>query len=164
MLTSNRRVELPGIARRSRPASPVLRQALTFGAIGVVSTLAYAVLYSLLRGTVGAPSANALALVVTAVGNTAANRRLTFRVRGRASMVRDQVAGLVAFGIALLLTSASLAALDLVAPGAGRGVELAVLIAANAAATVTRFLLLRAWISQAPRGSLRPAELERTVR
>ena len=164
MLTSNRHVELPGIARRSRPASPVLRQALTFGAIGVVSTLAYAVLYSLLRGTVGAPSANALALVVTAVGNTAANRRLTFRVRGRASMVRDQVAGLVAFGIALLLTSASLAALDLVAPGAGRGVELAVLIAANAAATVTRFLLLRAWISQAPRGSLRPAELERTVR
>ena len=141
-----------------------MREALTFGAIGVVSTIAYAVLYTYLRGAVPAPAANAIALVVTAVGNTAANRRLTFGVRGRASMLRDQVAGLVAFGIALALTSVSIAGLGVVAPGAGRGVELAVLIAANAAATGMRFLLLRTWSSQARRGSLRPAELERTVR
>jgi glycosyltransferase involved in cell wall biosynthesis len=164
LLTTDRHVDLPGIARRSRPGSPVLRQALTFGAIGVVSTLAYAVLYSLLRGAMVAPAANAVALVVTAVGNTAANRRLTFGVRGTASMARDQVGGLVAFGIALLLTTASIGALEAVAPDAGRALELVVLVAANAVATVTRFLLLRAWISRAPRPALRVAELERIVR
>ena len=164
LLAHRRHVELPGLRRRRPEESRVMRETLTFGAIGVVSTIAYAVLYTYLRGAVPAPAANAIALAVTAVGNTAANRRLTFGVRGRASMLRDQVAGLVDFGIALALTSVSIAGLGVVAPGAGRGVELAVLIAANAAATVTRFLLLRTWISQARRGSLRPAELERTVR
>jgi putative flippase GtrA len=157
-------VELPGF-RRHRPAGPdLVREALTFGAIGVVSTIAYAILFLLLRGQMDAAAANALALVVTALGNTAANRRLTFGIRGRASMVRDQTAGLAAFAIAFLLTSASIAALDLVVPDAGRALELAVLVAANAAATITRFLLLRAWISRVPRGAFRPAQLERTVR
>ncbi len=164
LLTSRRHVELPGIARRSRPGSTVLREALTFGLIGVVSTLAYAVLYAMLRDAADAPVANGIALVVTAVGNTAANRRLTFGVRGRTSMIRDQVAGLVAFGIALLLTTVAIAALRTVAPDAGRAVELAVLIAANAAATITRFLLLRTWIARATRPTMRAAELERTVR
>jgi putative flippase GtrA len=129
-----------------------------------VSTLAYAVLYTVIRGAVAAPAANAVALVITAVGNTAAYRRLTFGVRGRGSLLREQAAGLAAFGIALLLTSASIACLDIVAPGAGRAVELLVLVAANAAATITRFVLLRTWIAQSPRGSVRPAALERTVR
>jgi len=112
-----------------------------------------------------ATAANALALVVTAVGNTAANRRLTFGVRGSASMVRDQVAGLVALGIALGLTTVSIGALDIVAPDPGRGVELAVLVAANAAATVTRFVLLRAWIARPSHPTaLIPARIERTVR
>ena len=74
-----------GPTPRLRPSGRIrrpLREALTFCAIGVVSTLAYAVLYALLRGAVAAPAANAIALVVTAVGNTAANRRLTFGVRG----------------------------------------------------------------------------------
>src|SRR5262249_37216056 len=51
------------------------RQVLTFAAIGVLSTLAYAVLYLLLREGMGAQAANALALLVTAIANTAANRR-----------------------------------------------------------------------------------------
>ena len=52
----------------------------------------------------------------------------------------------MAFGVALGITTASLAALQAVAPGAGRPVELAVLGAANLVATVARFVLLRAWI------------------
>jgi putative flippase GtrA len=148
----------------SVPWPALLRQALVFGAIGVVSTLAYAVLYLWLRSSMEATPANALALVATAIANTAANRRLTFGVRGSGSMLRDQVGGFVALGIALVITSASIDALDLLAPDAARAVELAVLIAANAAATVTRFFVLRSWISHAPRASLRPAQLERTVR
>ncbi len=150
---------------RERPSRfPLLRQALVFGAIGVVSTLAYAVLYLWLRGFMDATPANALSLVVTAIGNTAANRRLTFGVRSGGSMIRDQVGGFVALGIALVITSASIDALDLLAPDAGRAVELAVLIAANAVATVTRFFVLRSWISHAPRAAMRPAHLERTIR
>ena len=119
------------------------RQAGTFAVIGVVSTLAYVALYALLRPAVPAAVANAAALLVTAIGNTAANRRLTFAVRGRAGLARDHAAGLLALGVALAITSARSPSLDVVAPGAPRAIEVAVLVAANAAATLVRFLLLR---------------------
>ncbi len=99
--------------------------------------------FAFLRTAWPAAAANALALILTAVGNTAANRRLTFDVRGRDGLARDHAAGLFALGVALAITSAALAALDLVIPRAGRTVESAVLVAANALATIVRFLLLR---------------------
>ena len=70
--------DLRGVARLLADG-PVAR----FMGIGVLSTLAYALLFLLLRGPLGAGGANALALALTAVANTAANRRLTFGVRGR---------------------------------------------------------------------------------
>lgn len=87
-----------------------------------------------------------MALLVSALANTAANRRLTFGVRGRDRAVRHQAQGLVVFAIGLALTSGSLAALDASGGGASHGTELAVLVAANLAATVLRFLLFRAWV------------------
>jgi putative flippase GtrA len=132
------------------------RQLLAFASIGVVCTAAYAVLYLALRTTTGPTTANALALVVTAIGNTAANRRLTFGRRG-GSMVRDQIAGLLALAIALAITTASVSLLGSLAPRAGRTVELAVLVVANALATVTRFVLLRSWIAADRRRDLAPA-------
>jgi putative flippase GtrA len=115
----------------------------SFGAIGVASTLAYVALFTLLRGATSAGVANALALVMTALGNTAANRWLTFGVRGRDGIARDHAAGLLAFGAALAITSFSLVILNAVAPNHGRLTEVAVLVAANAAATLLRFVLLR---------------------
>ncbi len=123
------------------------REVLTFGVIGVASTAAYAVLYLVLRAAAEPAAANALALVLTAVGNTAANRRLTFGVRDGGSMLRDQLGGLLALGIALAITTASVDVLAILAPEAGRPVELAVLVVANGLATVARFVLLRAWIT-----------------
>ena len=150
-----------------------LRQVGTFAAIGVVSTLAYVALYALLRPFVSAGIANVIALVATAIGNTAANRRLTFSVRDRAGMARDHAAGLLALGAALAITSASLSVLTVVAPGAPHAIEVVILVAANAAATLVRFLLLRLALDRGrPRGS-RTAQpgpatagrmLERTVR
>ena len=81
--------------------------------------------------------------MLTAFANTTANRRLTFGVRGGAGLARHQAAGLLALGVALAITSASLAVLALLAPQAGRAVELAVLVAANGLATLVRFLILR---------------------
>ncbi|WNF28137.1 bifunctional glycosyltransferase family 2/GtrA family protein [Streptomyces sp. C11-1] len=122
------------------------RQLVGFCVVGVLSTLFYLLLYSLLRLGIGPQAANGGALLVSAVANTAANRRLTFGVRGRAGAVRHQAQGLVVFAIGLVLTSGSLAALGAASGSPSHGTELAVLITANLAATVLRFLLLRAWV------------------
>jgi putative flippase GtrA len=122
------------------------RQLVGFCVVGGLSTLFYLVLYSAFRQFGGSQIANALALLVSAVANTAANRRLTFGVRGRGGAVRHQAQGLVVFGIGLALTSGSLAALNAASSDPAHSTELAVLIAANLAATVLRFLLFRAWV------------------
>ncbi|MFY4720256.1 glycosyltransferase [Streptomyces sp. LaBMicrA B280] len=122
------------------------RQLIGFCAIGVLSTLCYLLLYSGFRQFCGPQPANGLALLVSAVANTAANRRLTFGVRGRGGAVRQQAQGLVVFVIGLALTSGSLAALDAAGGRPAHSTELAVLVTANLAATVLRFLLFRAWV------------------
>ncbi|MBJ6645161.1 glycosyl transferase [Streptomyces sp. BSE7F] len=122
------------------------RQLVGFCAVGALSTVFYLLLYSAFRAVTGAQLANGLALLVSAVANTAANRRLTFRVRGRGGMVRHQAQGLVVLAIGLALTSGSLAALDTASSDPARSTELAVLVAANLAATVLRFLLFRVWV------------------
>jgi putative flippase GtrA len=142
--------------RRATPRSAGLSQLLRFCLIGLVSTAAYAGLYWLLRERWSAPLSNALALVVTGVANTAANRRLTFGVRGRRRLGRDHLGGLTALGVGLVTTSGAIAGLHAVAPGTGRLVELGVLTTANVVATITRFLLLRAWIHH-PRQRPAPA-------
>jgi putative flippase GtrA len=119
------------------------RQLASFGAIGVTSTVAYVALYAWLREATPAGIANAFALVITAVGNTAANRWLTFGVRGRAGLARDHAAGLLAFGVALVITSASLVILSAIMPGHSRTAEIAALVFANAVATIVRFVILR---------------------
>jgi putative flippase GtrA len=140
-----------GAVRRPDLGSQIVR----FGAIGVVSTLAWAGLYLLLRGAgLGSVAANGIALVITTVGNTAANRRITFGVTGRVGLARDHGAGLVAFGLAIALTTVAATVLARVAPGASRPVELAALATANVVATAARFILLRSWVGRA--SPLRP--------
>jgi len=132
------RVELPGV-----PVS-LARQAIRFAAVGVLSTVAYLLLFLLAR-PVGAQAANLFALFVTAIANTSVNRRFTFGVRG-SGLARHQAQGLVVFGLGLALTSGSLAALASLVDHPNRAVELTVLVAANLAATVLRFVLLREWV------------------
>jgi putative flippase GtrA len=122
------------------------RQLVGFCVVGGLSTLFYLLLFSLFRMGTGSQVANALALLVSAVANTSANRRLTFGVKGRDGAARHQAMGLVVFAIGLALTSGSLAALHIANPSPTHGTEVAVLIAANLAATVLRFLLFRAWV------------------
>jgi putative flippase GtrA len=133
---------------RSVPGVPtgLPGQLVRFAAIGVASTLAYALLFLLLRGPFGAYAANLIALVLTAVGNTAANRRLTFGVRGAAGAATHHLQGLIVFGMGLALTSCALAALHAWVPAASQAVELLVLIIANALATLLRFVAYRSWI------------------
>jgi glycosyltransferase involved in cell wall biosynthesis len=133
--------DLKGVARLLA-AGPLAR----FLGIGVVSTLAYAVLFLLLRPLLGAGGANAAALAITAVVNTAANRRLTFGVRGREHLVRHHVRGAVVFVLTLALTNGALVVLHGLDAAPHRALELAVLIAASLTATVTRYIALRTWV------------------
>ncbi|MFD3325191.1 glycosyltransferase [Streptomyces sp. NPDC058701] len=146
---------------RDRGALPgvdggLARQLLGFCAVGALSTLLYLLLYSAIRTGTGPQTANGAALLLSAVANTAANRRLTFGIRGRDRAVRHQAQGLVVFAIGLALTSGSLAALAAATDRPAHGTELAVLITANLAATVLRFLLFRAWVFPERRGSALP--------
>jgi putative flippase GtrA len=127
------------------------RQVIRFAAVGVFSTLLYLLLFVLLRNAMGAQPANLLALLISAVANTAVNRRVTFDVRGRAGAGLHQFQGLLVFGIGLGLTSGSLALLQLITGTPGRIPELIVLVLANLLATVVRFLLLRGWVFRAQR-------------
>ncbi|MEU4743425.1 bifunctional glycosyltransferase family 2/GtrA family protein [Actinosynnema sp. NPDC023658] len=130
----------------------LFKQLVRFGAVGVISTLAYLLLFVALRGGLGAQGANLVALLVTAVANTAANRRFTFGVRGRRGAGRHQFEGLLVFGLGLALTSGSLAVLHLFAAPGGPA-ELVAVVGANLLATVLRFLLLRNWVFRSRRAA-----------
>jgi glycosyltransferase involved in cell wall biosynthesis len=138
--------DLRGVARLA-VAGPVAR----FMAVGVASTLAYVVLYLMLHSGLGAAGANALALGLTAIGNTAANRRVTFGVRGRAGVLRHHARGALVYALTLGLTSASLLSLHRIDARPPRAVELAVLVVASAFATVSRYIALRSWVFAAAR-------------
>jgi putative flippase GtrA len=136
---------LPGYSDDDVPRG-LTSQLLRFAAVGVASTLAYLAIFVLLRGPLGPQWSNAGALLVTALANTAVNRRVTFGVRGGTDRFRHQLQGLVVFVIGLVLTASSLWALHAGAPDAPRWVELGVLVAANVGATLVRFLLFRSWV------------------
>lgn len=136
---------LPHAATADMPRG-LTAQLLRFAGIGVLSTLAYLALFLLLRAGLDAQWANASALLLTAVGNTALNRRVTFGVRGRVDRFRHQVQGLVVFALGLTLTATSLAVLHASAPDAPRWFEVGVLVLANVGATLVRFLLFRSWV------------------
>ncbi|MCE0535977.1 GtrA family protein [Kineosporia rhizophila] len=147
--------DLPELSRRprigagQRPGTVV--QLIRFAGVGVLSTLAYSALYLILRSFLGSFAANTLALLITAVANTAANRRLTFGVRGNAGLAGDHAVGLLAFGVGLLLTNGSLAVVHWAGVEA-HWVEVVVLTVANAVATVLRFILLRLRLRALPQG------------
>ncbi|MFI5780997.1 glycosyltransferase [Nocardia sp. NPDC051570] len=120
-------------------------QLVRFAIIGVLSTLAYMLLYVLLQGVIGAQPANFIALLLTAIANTAANRAFTFGVRGSTRAVSQHVQGLLIFGFAWVLTSGALFVLHHWAPDAAIHWELFALVTANLITTLTRFVGLR-WV------------------
>jgi putative flippase GtrA len=144
------RVPVPARVRDARLPRGMRAQLPRFAAIGVLSTLAHLVLYLVLRGGgTGAFAANAVALTITTIANTAANRRYTFGVRGRAGAWRHQLQGGLAFAVGLGLSTAALAVLHAAVADPARRVEVGALIGAGVLTTVLRFLLLRVWVFRA---------------
>ncbi|WP_323189311.1 dolichyl-phosphate beta-glucosyltransferase [Kitasatospora sp. NBC_00240] len=145
-LSGATRLPVPPRVRQARLAPGLGWQLASFAVVGTLSTLAYVLLYLGLRQLMPALVANALALAVTAVANTALNRRFTFGVTGSRDALKHQVEGGIAFLIGLGLSSGAIALLGVVQPQARHGAELAALVAANALATLVRFVLLRVWV------------------
>jgi putative flippase GtrA len=141
-IVSTALTDLRGVLRL-RFDSPLPR----FLTIGVASTLAYAALFLLLRAAgLGAVLGNALALAVTAVANTQANRVWAFGVRGRGGLYRQHAAGALVYVLALGLTDGALAVLHGLMTAPGRLLEVAVLVVASLVATVCRYVALRTWV------------------
>ena len=163
LLRRHRSIQLTGVGTPAgdRPVGLGV-QVGRFAAIGVLSTIAYVGLYSVARAFEPAALANAVALIATTVGNTAANRRLTFGIRGRADLFRDHLAGLAGLAVALTITTLSIGALETTVVHPSRTAELVVLVGANALATICRFGLLRALIARNGRREAASVNLERT--
>lgn len=166
------RIPLETIRRTVRPSDPrapaptdasapetqsgsLLRQLVRFGLIGVASTALYTVLLLMLQTMMSAQAANLLALLLSTIVNTQANRRLTFGVRSRAGTLRHQGQGLLVFALCWLLTSVALS----LTQGFSPLVQIVAATVANLVATLLKFLLFRRWVFRPhPAGSTSAAD------
>ncbi|MBJ7287811.1 MAG: bifunctional glycosyltransferase family 2/GtrA family protein [Williamsia sp.] len=116
-----------------------------FAIIGVASTVAFALLFLALHPLVGAQVANFLALLVTAVLNTWANRAFTFGVRGSEGAAKHQIQGVAIFLFGWAISAVALYVLHTGYPHADKHIDVVVLVVANLVATIVRFVSLR-WV------------------
>jgi putative flippase GtrA len=137
-----------GLAGVVRPDLPVGLgpQLVRFSTIGVVSTVAYVVLYGLLRAPLGPWWANTVALLTTMLGNTQANRAWTFRRGGRKGLARSYAAAAIAFVVGLATSTVALVAVRAVVDDPPLLADMVALVPASIVATAARFLLFRHWI------------------
>jgi len=129
-------------------------QLLRFAGVGAISTVGYLFLFVAWRPAVGSVAANALALAICTLFNTAVHRELAHNMHGRRH--RGRFLGVAAglYVISLTLTTLGLLAADAVS-ATSLPLELLVVTLANAVASVLRFAILRAWVFR-PR-TLNPA-------
>jgi len=118
---------------------------LRFAGVGLVSTLAYVVLFAVLWPVLGAYAANAVAIVACSLGNTAAHRGMAGTARHGLDRVHRVATASALLGVSLGFTTGALAVtralgLDALAP------ELVAVTAANLAAATFRFAILRTWV------------------
>ncbi|MGF4042654.1 GtrA family protein [Paenarthrobacter nitroguajacolicus] len=138
--------KLPRKRHRGVLKYPVVRQLIRFTGVGVVCTASSLAIYALLRPWIDPQLANAVALILTSLMNTALNRRLTFKITGRKKRTQDHLSGVIVIGIALIITGGSLGMLHLLRPEATVAEELWTTTLSGFVATAVRFTLLRHWI------------------
>ena len=120
-------------------------QLMRFGGVGVVSTLGYLFLFVAWRPLLGALGANAVAMALATLFNTAVHRELSHNTDGLARRGRMAVVAGALYLISLACTTAGLLVAQWAAPDSLLW-ELVALTAANTFAAVFRFSVLRAWI------------------
>ena len=138
-------VRRPKGLRRTRSNEVTADQLLRFAGVGVLSTLGYLFLFVAWRPLLGAYGANAVAMAIATLFNTAVHRELSRTTDGgRAAGAFYAVAGGL-YLVSVLFTTIGLVVAQWIAPSA-LVAELVAITVANAAAAVLRFAVLRAWI------------------
>jgi putative flippase GtrA len=127
-----------------------LRNLVMFSAIGIAATVTTLVLYTVFRTWWPPLAANLVAMTLSLVLNTEANRRLTFRARAGAPLPLVHLQSLIVFALYCGFTSGALLVLGAVADHPSRLVELTVLLASSAIGTLGRFVLLNTWVFRSP--------------
>ena len=133
---------------------------LRFAGVGILSTLGYLFLFVAWRPELGPLSANAVAMAIATLFNTAVHRELSQGRDGRTRRGHMVAVAAGLYAVSLALTTLALLVAGWVAPGALLP-ELGALVVANALAATLRFSVLRAWIF---RPSLTPAPVTEVSR
>ena len=138
-------VRRPKGLRRVRSNEVTSDQLLRFAGVGVVSTLGYLFLFVAWRPLIGPFGANAVAMAIATLFNTAVHRELSSTTDGQSRRGRLLAVAGGAYAVSLAFTTLSLLVAQWVAPGALLP-ELVAITVANVVAAVFRFAVLRAWI------------------
>jgi len=154
-------VRRPKGLRRVRSNEVAADQLLRFAGVGVISTLGYLFLFVAWRPIIGPISANAVAMAIATLFNTAVHRELSRTTDGQARRGRLYAVAAGLYIVSLAFTTLGLLVAQLVAPGALL-LELVAITVANLAAAVFRFAMLRAWIFRpCARTGAEPMEMSR---
>jgi putative flippase GtrA len=137
---------------RMRSNQVAADQLLRFAGVGVVSTLGYLFLFIAWRPLIGAFGANAVAMAIATLFNTAVHRELSRTADGHARRGRLFAVAGGLYLVSLGLTTLGLVVAQWVAPSALLA-ELVALTVANVIAAVFRFAVLRAWIFRPSAGA-----------
>jgi glycosyltransferase involved in cell wall biosynthesis len=135
----------PKALRRAAAPDVAADQLLRFAGVGVLSTLGYLFLFVAWRPMLGALGANAVAMAIATLFNTAVHRELS---HGRDGLLRrGRIVAVVAslYAISLALTTGALLSVGLISSHAVVP-ELVAITLANAIAAIFRFSVLRTWI------------------
>ena len=131
------------VPRRPAPVS-MIDQLARFASIGLVSTVVFGALLALLSGRLGFAFADLVALTVCSIANGAANRRLTFTVRGARRPHRRAIEGLILTTLPMLTTLSAIA-LTASTPSPARIIMVTL---AGGLSALARFALMRSWSSR----------------
>jgi Glycosyl transferase family 2 len=138
------------LAHRSSALRPAIGQVATgqllrFAGVGAISTLGYLFLFVAWRPVAGTYGANALALAICTLFNIAVHRELAQNLHGPAHRGRFSVVAVGLFAVSLSLTMLALLAAHALS-AQSLPLALVAVTVANAAASVVRFAILRAWV------------------
>jgi putative flippase GtrA len=132
-------------------------QLFRFAGVGVLSTLAYLFLFVGLRPAIGLLAANAVALALCTLGNTATHWGLASR---SPDVQRGRMAPLAVglFALSVTLTSLALLGAQLI-EDSSLPLTLVAVTVANTVAAVLRFAVLRTWVFRPAGSPVAPLDL-----
>jgi glycosyltransferase involved in cell wall biosynthesis len=134
-----------GAPGRARSHPVTADQLLRFAGVGTISTLGYLFLFIAWRPLLGPFAANAVAMAIATLFNTAVHRELSRQADGARRRGHRVLVATSLYAISLGATTTALVVAQWLFPGA-LVAELIALTAANLVAAIFRFALLRAWI------------------